>query len=214
VSRIYLIDDHAMMRDGLRAVLEHGGHQVVGESDQVAHALADLQRLAPEVLLLDLQLGDRSGFEVLEQIQARKLAVRSIVLTMYARPGHVARALRSGASGYVLKGSPAAEVLDAVQAVAQGRRHLGPEVAELVATSLDGEQGEAAAVAGLSAREQQVIVLVVRGHSSAAIAETLHLSPKTVESYRSRLMTKLGVADVPALVRLAIRTGLISADES
>lgn len=213
MSRVYLVDDHALMRDGLRAVLEHGGHEVVGEGSQPAQVVADLVRLSPDIVLLDLHLGDRSGFEILEQIQARKLPVRAIVLTMYARPGHVARALRGGASGYVLKGSPASDVLAAVQAVAQGRRHLGPEVAELAAASIGGEDDEAAAMASLSAREQQVITLVVRGHSSASIAEKLNLSPKTVESYRSRLMAKLGVADVPALVRLAIRTGLVAADE-
>lgn len=214
MSRLYILDDHAMMRDGLRAVLEHGGHSVVGESDDPVTALSDLQTLAPDIVLVDLNLGERSGFELLEQIQGRKLPVRSIVLTMYARPGHVARALRSGASGYVLKGSPAASVLAAVAQVSQGRRHLGPGVAELAADSLGDDSAEAASVASLSAREQQVIVLVVRGHSSAAIAESLHLSPKTVESYRSRLMAKLGVADLPALVRLAIRAGLISADET
>lgn len=213
MSRVYIVDDHALMRDGLRAVLVHGGHEVVGEGSQPAQVIAELVGLNPDIVLLDLNLGDRSGFEILEQMQSRRLPVRAIVLTMYARPGHVARALRSGASGYVLKGSPASEVLAAVAAVAQGRRHLGPEVAELAAASLGAADDEAAAMASLSARELQVIALVVRGHFSAAIAETLHLSPKTVESYRSRLMAKLGVSDVPALVRLAIRTGLLAADE-
>lgn len=213
MSRLYLIDDHALMRDGMRAVLEGAGHELVGESDRPEQALADLQRLLPDVVLLDLQLGDRSGFEILEQIQARKLALKTLVISMYARPGHVARALRSGASGYLLKGSPAAELRKAVQEVAQGRRYFGPEVAELAAASLSGPGDEAAAWASLSARELQVIELVVRGQTSAAIAQTLNLSPKTVESYRSRLMVKLGVTDLPALVRLAIRAGLTSADD-
>jgi two-component system, NarL family, invasion response regulator UvrY len=212
MSDIYIVDDHALMRDGLRAVLERGGHRVVGESDEPTHALAELQRLQPAILLLDLQLGDRSGLEVLERLQQRASPVRTIVLTMYADPGHVAQALRLGAAGYVLKGSPASEVLDAVAAVTQQRRHLGPQVADLAVAGLT-QARPGSRLETLSARERQVVTMVVRGQSSVAIGAVLHLSPKTVDSYRSRLMAKLGVADVPALVRLAVREGLISADE-
>ncbi|MCW5654251.1 response regulator transcription factor [Hydrogenophaga sp.] len=213
MSDIYLVDDHAMMRDGLRAVLEGAGHRVVGESDQPTQALADILRLSPGVLLLDLHLGLRSGFEVLEQIQKRRLGTRTILLTMSAQPRHVAEAMRLGAQGYVLKGSPSREVLSAVEAVSQGRKHLGTGVAELAVEGLmqDATPGS---IESLSAREQQVIRMVVNGMTSVAIGEQLHLSPKTVESYRSRLMAKLGVSDLPALVRLAIREGLISADDA
>lgn len=213
MSDIYLVDDHAMMRDGLRAVLEGAGHRVVGESDQPTQALADLVRLQPAVLLLDLHIGLHSGLELLEQLQRRQLPTRTIVLTMSAQPRHVAEAMRLGARGYVLKGSPSREVLAAVEAVAQGRRHLSAEVAELAVQGLM-QDGPATGLAALSTREQQVIRMVVLGQTSAAIGEALHLSPKTVESYRSRLMAKLGVSDLPALVRLAIREGLISADEN
>lgn len=213
MSDIYLVDDHAMLRDGLRAVLEGAGHRVVGESDQPTQALADLVRLQPAVLLLDLHIGLHSGLELLEQIQRRELPVHCIMLTMSAQPRHVAEALRLGARGYVLKGSPSREVLAAVEAVLQGRRHLGGEVAELAVQGMMN-QGPATGLAALSTREQQVIRMVVRGQTSAAIGEALHLSPKTVESYRSRLMAKLGVSDLPALVRLAIREGLISADDN
>lgn len=213
MSDIYLVDDHAMMRDGLRAVLEGAGHRVVGEADQPTQALSDLVRLVPTVLLLDLHLDQRSGFELLEQVQKRKLSTRTIMLTMSAQPRHVAEAMRLGAFGYVLKGSPSRNVLEAVDAVSQGRKHLGAGVAELAVEGLmnDAPPGT---IESLSAREQQVILLVVRGLTSAAIGEQLHLSPKTVESYRSRLMAKLGVSDLPALVRLAIREGLISADDN
>ena len=212
MSDIYLVDDHALMRDGLRAVLEFAGHHVVGESDHPTPALADLIRLVPTVLLLDLHLDQRSGFELLEQVQRRKLTTRTIMLTMSALPRHVAEAMRLGAYGYVLQGSRSREVLDAVDAVGQGRKHLGSGVAELAVAGLMNDT-QADLIESLSAREQQVILMVVRGMTSAAIGEQLHLSPKTVESYRSRLMAKLGVSDLPALVRLAIREGLISADD-
>ena len=114
--------------------------------------------------------------------------------------------------GYVLKGSPSSELLGAVDAVLQGRRHLSPDVADLAVQGLTARD-EASALDGLSVRERQIIAMFVRGHSSTEIGTLLHLSPKTVDSYRSRLMGKLGVSDVPALVRLAIRAGLIDADE-
>lgn len=209
--RLYLVDDHQMVREGLRAVLEAAGHVVLGEAAALTPALADLGRLRPDVLLLDLQLGDRSGLELLAELQRRSLPLRTIVLSMSAQPRNVAEALRLGAAGYVLKGASASELLQAIDAVAQGRRHLGSEVADLALQGFTG--GDAGdPMATLSPRERQVITMVVKGHSSAAIGEQLHLSPKTVDTYRSRLMAKLGVGDVPALVRLAIRSGLIDAD--
>ena len=212
MTEVYLVDDHAMMRDGLRAVLQASGYRVVGESADPTLALADLQRLTPALLLLDLHLGERSGLELLTELQRRHLPTRTIVLSMSAQPRHVAEALRLGASGYVLKGSSSAELLGAIEAVLQGRRHLSPDVADLAVQGLTARD-EPAALDGLSARERQIIELVVRGRSSTEIGVLLHLSPKTVDSYRSRLMGKLGVSDVPALVRLAIRAGLIGADE-
>ena len=212
MSDIYLVDDHAMLRDGLKAVLEDAGHRVVGESADPTAALADIVRLSPAVVLLDLHLGLRSGFELLEQLVQRKSSARVVMLTMSAQPRHVAEAMRLGAFGYVLKGSPAREVLQAVEAVVAGRKHLGGPVAQLAVEGLT-QTDDANPLAALSVRERQVIQLVVHGHTSAAIGEQLHLSPKTVESYRSRLMAKLGVSDLPALVRLAIREGLISADD-
>ncbi|MBN9370713.1 MULTISPECIES: response regulator transcription factor [Hydrogenophaga] len=212
MSDIYLVDDHAMLRDGLKAVLEDAGHRVVGESADPTAALAEIVRLAPSVVLLDLHLGLRSGFELLEQLVQRKAPSRVVMLTMSAQPRHVAEAMRLGAFGYVLKGSPAREVLEAVEAVAAGRKHLGGPVAQLAVEGLT-QADDNNPLAALSVRERQVIQLVVQGHTSAAIGEQLHLSPKTVESYRSRLMAKLGVSDLPALVRLAIREGLISADD-
>lgn len=214
MTSIYLVDDHAMLRDGLRAVLEDAGHAVLGESGDPTVALGDVLRLRPQVVLLDLNLGQRSGFELLEQLQRRRSEVRVVVLTMSAQPRDVAEAMRLGASGYVLKGSRAAEVLKAVETVAQGRRHLGEGAAELAALMLSQPGTGTAGFAALSVRERQVIRLVVQGRTSAAIAEALHLSPKTVDSYRSRSMAKLGVADVPALVKLAIREGLVGLDEA
>jgi two-component system, NarL family, invasion response regulator UvrY len=212
VTRIYLVDDHTIVRDGLRAMLEAGGYEVVGEAADPTVALANLLKLTPDLLLLDLSLESRSGFEVLTEIKRRGLPVRCLVLTMSAQPRHVAEAIRLGAAGYLLKGSPRAELLRAIDAVSKGKRHLGPEVAELAAQALSNDEVDL--LAELSPRERQIITMVVTGQSSTMIGQQLHLSPKTVDTYRSRLMAKIGVSDVTALVRFAIRTGLIDADDN
>lgn len=210
-ATVYLVDDHAVVRHGLRALLGEAGFVVLGDTGDLTVALADVQRLAPEVALIDLSLGERSGLELLAEMQRRGLPVRSIVLTMSSQPRHVAQALRLGAQGYMLKGAPSEDLLAAIDTVRAGRRHLGPEVAGLAAQAL--AQGEAAdPFAQLSARERQVVVMVVNGRTSAEIAAELHVSPKTVESYRSRLMAKLGAGDITGLVKLALRHGLIQID--
>lgn len=211
MSKLYLVDDHTLLRDGLRAVLEAAGHRVVGESADPTQALAELRDLGPVVVLLDLHLGQRSGFELLTELRRRAPEARAIVLTMSAQPRHVAEALRLGAVGYVLKGSPASELLDALDAVAKGQRYLGSEVAVLAVQGLTAPGDEA--LDTLSVRERQIVFMVVHGQSSAEIGRALHLSPKTVDSYRSRLMSKLATPDVPALVRFAIRNGLIDAED-
>src|ERR1035437_2546653 len=116
MTRLYLVDDHQIMREGLRAMLTAMGHRVVGESADPTQALADLLRLQPEVLLLDLNLGARSGLELLAEMQRRNLPTQCVVLTMMAQPRHVAEALRLGACGYVLKGSAGTDLMQAIEA--------------------------------------------------------------------------------------------------
>lgn len=207
MSRVYLVEDHQIMRDGLRALLEVRGHTVVGESADPTEALADLLRLAPEVLLLDLNLGGRSGLELQAELQRRHLPVRTVVLTMSAQPHQVAEALHLGVSAYLLKGSPASELMAAIELAVKGKKFLGANVADLALEALTQPDDDPLSL--LSPRERQTVLMVVQGKSSAAIGETLHLSPKTVATYRCRLMKKLGVSDVPGLVRLAMRHKLI-----
>ena len=206
MARIYLIDDHPIVRAGLSAVLEGAGHRIVGEGADITQALSDVSRLAPDVVMLDLQLDGRSGFEVLAEMQQRQMSAKVIVLSMSDQPRNVAEALRMGAAGYVLKGSAGSELLAAIDAVMQRRRYLGAGLTDIAVQGLttDAERGNT-----LSPRERQILVMVASGKSSAAIGEELHLSPKTVDTYRSRLMAKLELADVPALVRWAIREKLI-----
>jgi len=207
MSRLYLVEDHAIVREGLRALLEAAGHKVVGESAVPARALAEMMALATDVALIDLGLGDHSGLEVLAGIGARDLNVRALVLSMSAEPRHVAEALRMGARGYVLKSSPSRELLRAIDAVAGARHYLDPALAGLAALAPEANAAVEDPLAILSPRERQILLLVVRGRSSAEIGMQLHLSPKTIDTYRSRLMAKLGVTHVAALVQMAWRAG-------
>jgi DNA-binding NarL/FixJ family response regulator len=212
MTRLYLVDDHLIMREGLRVLLQAWGHTVVGESADLTSALADIQRLKPAVVLLDLHLEGRSGLELLAAMRQRKLDTRCVVLTMLAQPRMVAEALRMGAQAYVLKGSAGRELACAIEAAAMNRRYLGTGVAELAEQS--GTQGDQPTpLETLSPRERQIITMVVKGMSSVRIGAQLHLSPKTVDTYRSRLMGKLKVHDVPSLVRLAIHHKLLEQEE-
>lgn len=211
MTRVYLVDDHLIMREGLRALLEARGHTVVGESADPTETLADLLHLRPDVLLLDLQLGARSGFELLAELQRRHLPMSSIVLTSSAQPNQVAEALRLGARGYVLKESAGSDLISAIAAVSLGKKHLGAGVADLALRAFTQPQNDNP-LSALTPRERQIIIMIVQGQSSSKIGQVLHLSPNTVDTYRSRLMMKLGVRDVTSLVRLAIRFKLIDSD--
>lgn len=208
MTRVYLVDDQLILRDGLQALLETAGHDVVGASCDPTQAVAEAQQRQAQVMLLDLGLGERSGFEVLQELRRRDTTVKAVVLTMSAQPRHVAEAVRLGAAGYVLKDAGAAELLLAIETVANGRRFFGPQVADLALQALT-DDAPADPFAILSPRERQIVTMVVNGMSSSAIGTQLHLSPKTVDTYRSRIMSKLGVSGLTGLVRLAVREGLV-----
>lgn len=210
MSRLYLVDDHAIVREGLRAVLGGAGHTVVGETDNVTEALSQISGLAPELVLLDLRLGEFSGLDLLQDLRRRGNNVPVLVLTMSDRPRDVGQALRLGAQGYVLKGVNSVELLASIAEVTAGRRHLGPGLADIAIRGLTAIDSS---VDDLSARERQIVVLAVRGFSSAAVGAQLNLSPRTVDTYRSRAMAKLGLADLPALVRWAVREGLVDLED-
>jgi two-component system, NarL family, invasion response regulator UvrY len=211
MTRIYLVDDHAIVREGLRAVLVNHGHQVVGEAADVPSAIEGILHSEPQVVLLDLGLQGRSGLDLIARLQQRQLDVKVVMLTMSSQPRHVSEAWRLGANAYVLKGSHSSTVLNAIAAAQNGTRFLDPALSQLNGDLVSGSTPEDR-LAGLSLREREVMLMVVNGLSSAAIGGQLSLSPKTVDTYRSRLMQKLGVSDVTSLVRLAVREGVIDGE--
>ena len=210
MTRIYILDDHTIVREGLKAVLTSKGYSVAGDSDNLTQAIRDVQNMQPDVVLVDLNLKHRSGLEFLAQCRQRKMAFRCIIFTMIAQPMQVAQALSLGAISFILKDSDLTTLLKAIDAAVLGQRYLCPEVTELAMQALPLENSQHPLLL-LSPREQQTVMMVVDGMSSAEIGKVLHLSPKTVATYRSRLMSKLKVDDVPSLVRLAVRHKLVDA---
>lgn len=204
---IYILDDHTLFRQGLESLLVAGGYCVAGGGANPTLALDVLRRLEPAVILIDIHLCGRSGLDMLREMRARNLKTRALVLTMSSQPRHIRLALQMGAHGYVLKGAPSEELLHAIDEVCAGRSYLGHDVRGLEA-SFGKRDPDSDPFDDLSTRELEVVRLVVNGSSSADIARELHLSPKTVDSYRSRLMAKVGATDLTALVKLAIRHGL------
>jgi DNA-binding NarL/FixJ family response regulator len=210
MSRIYLVDDHVLVRQALGALLQAAGHSIAGEAGDITPALTGIQATAPELLLLDLQLGDRSGLELLAELDRRRLACKVIIVSVSRRARDLADAMRLGARGYVFKDAGAAEMLAAIDVVACGGRYLGVEEAD---AALRGLTEATRGAAQLTPRERQVLALAAHGRTSTAIGAQMHLSPKTVDTYRHRAMAKLGLDSIPAAVRWAIREGLMTLDD-
>jgi DNA-binding NarL/FixJ family response regulator len=210
--RVLLADDHAIIRDGLRALLQSiADIEVV---DAVGNGRTAVQRaidLKPDVVIMDIAMPDLNGIEAVRMLRDKLPSARVVMLSMHADSEHVYRALNAGATGYLLKESAGDEVVSAIRAVRTGQRYLSRALESLERRS-EVRASRVSPLDSLSARERQVLQLVVEGRSSTEIARMIHLSPKSVDTYRSRLMKKLGVADVPALVKFAIQHGLTSMD--
>ena len=197
------------MRDGLRAILEReGGIEVVATASNGRETVLEARRLNPDIVLMDIVMPELSGIEAAAQIRDHCESTRVIILSMHSTVEHIFRALQAGAMGYLLKGSAGSEVVEAVRAVRAGRRYLTRKVSDVVVDGYVREHRASSPLESLSPREREVMLLVVEGRSSREIADALHLSPKTVETHRSRLMEKLGVENVIGLVKFAVQHGL------
>jgi len=210
--KVLLADDHAMVRDGLKLLLESQQDiTVVGLAANGREAVKLVKNTAPDVVILDIAMPELNGLEAALKIRDALPRTRIIILSMHATSEHVFRALQAGADGYLLKESAGAEVVRAVRTAYAGRRYLSEKIATVAQGMNLSEQGAASAkspLESLSEREREVLQLVVEGGSSAEIASAINLSPKTVETYRSRIMQKLDVHDVPGLVKFALRHGV------
>jgi DNA-binding NarL/FixJ family response regulator len=208
--RVFLADDHTIVRDGLRALLAaQPWVTVVGEAANGRAAVSQALSLRPDVMVMDIAMPELNGIDAAREIRAQLPGTQVVILSMHASTEHVVRALQAGAMGYLLKESAGREVLAAIQAVHAGRRYISQQSGETVIDELLSAAIPARTpLASLSQREREVLQLVAEGHSSADIGQRLSLSPKTIDTYRSRLMHKLGVSNLHGLIRFAIDNGL------
>lgn len=209
---VFIADDHAVVRDGLRSLLEEQPDiEVIGDASNGRDAVSRVAQLCPDVAIVDVAMPELNGIEVAKKISEACTFTRVIMLSMYSTSEHIFRALQSGASGYLLKESAGIEVVNAIREVHAGGRYLSKKISEKGIESYlrQRESIEAKSpLASLSSREREILQLVVEGKSSSEIGDLLHLSQKTVETYRSRLMHKLGVSNLPGLIKFAIQHGL------
>jgi DNA-binding NarL/FixJ family response regulator len=209
--RILIADDHALVRSGIRLLLESiAAVEVVAEAGDGLELLALVEAHRPDILLLDITLPGLNGLAVLERIQGLPGMPRVIMLSMHSGPEYVARALNAGAAGYLLKDSAFDELAEALDAVGRQRRYLSRALdPDVIQRFCEGLKGSEDGLGVLTPRQRQILQLIAEGQGTRQIAERLHVSVKTVETHRAQLMERLGIHDVAGLVRFAIRNGLI-----
>lgn len=217
--RIFLADDHAVLRAGLKALLNaEPDMEVIGEAGDGRHCVQKVARLQPDVILLDINMPHCNGLEALPKLRQASPASRILILTMHDDAQYLRQALAEGSVGFILKQAADTELLSAIRTVYNGGVFLHPaHTKTLLEDTLDQTPAEAPtnnALAQLSEREQEVLRLVALGHSNKEIADMLYLSVKTVETYKARLMGKLALKTRTALVRFALKHGLLDEEKS
>ena len=211
---VFLSDDHAMFREGIRLLLETEPEiKVVGEAGNGRETIRQVAKLRPDIALVDIAMPDLNGIETTGQIGEVSPSTKVIILSMYSTTQHVFRAFKAGARGYILKGSGGRDVIKAIKAVYMNKCYLCDDISKDVMDDYIKSREmlpNQDPIACLNQREREVLQLLVEGKSNVKIAEILCLSHKTVETYRSRLMQKLGIDNLPSLVKFAIQNGLTS----
>ncbi|HVQ62170.1 MAG TPA: response regulator transcription factor [Burkholderiales bacterium] len=206
---VFIADDHQLIRDGLRSLLAaHMNIKIVGTAGNGREAVREVQRLQPDVVLMDISMPDLNGIEATRQLAERCPSAKVIILSVHATVEHYYQAARAGARGYLLKESATEEVAAAIRAVHVGRRFVSARIAECLQTKLDA----GSPIDSLSRREREILQLVAEGHPSAEIATLISISPKSVDTYRCRLMQKLGLRGLCDMVKFAIRHGLTTVE--
>ena len=206
--RVFIVDDHALVRTGMRMILSaQTDIEVIGDVETGEAALPLVRRLKPDVVLCDLHLPGLSGLEVTERVTQGSSSPRVIIVSVLEDGPMPRRLLEAGASGYVGKGGDAQELLNAIRDVARGKRYLASSVAQSIA--LSGVSGSATPIDALTARELEIGLLMAQGIRQHDIAQRLSLSPKTINTHKSRLFDKLGIGDTVALVRTLKQHGLL-----
>ena len=212
--RVLIADDHGVVAEGLRHLVgSQPEMHVVGIAADGREAVRLAMEKHPDIVLMDHGMPLLNGTEAARLVRERCGDTRVIMLSMYSDAVHVYRALQAGASGYIIKRSVAKELVDAIQAVYRGGRYLSRQLTDIVIDHVVHRSAPEDPLDRLSSRERQVLQLLAEGHSVSEIAGTLSLSPKTVETYRARMMEKLGIYELAGLVRFAIQQGVTSLEQ-
>lgn len=209
--RVVLVDDHELVRAGIRSLLEQAGYRVVAEGCDGDQVEALIEAHEPDVLLLDLTMRRCSGMEALAVVRARWPRLPVILLSMHDTRDYVLKAMQAGAAGYLLKDAAVIELQLALQSVLAGHRYLSPRVAGQVIDAASGEADPSAEL--LTSRQQEVLYWLVRGKSNKEVAFILNLSVKTVDTHRAQIMERLGIRDLAGLVMHALRSGMLKLEE-
>lgn len=211
--RVLIADDHEAVADGLAHLLRaHEGIEVIGIARSGREAVRQAVELGPDVVLMDCDMDDLNGIEATRQLRERSHPARVVMLSVHSEFVHVVRALRAGVLGYVPKRSAGRDVVEAIRTVHAGRRYLHASIAEEAIERMADMDEVEDPLARLSSRERQALQMIAEGKGVAEIAAALSLSSRTVETYRARMMEKLGISDMAALIKFAIRHGLTSLD--
>jgi DNA-binding NarL/FixJ family response regulator len=211
--RVLLADDHTLVRAGFRSLLEKLGFLVVGEAETGTEAIRLVKTLKPEIVLMDIAMPDLNGLEATTQIVQEFPDVHVIILSMHATPVYARRAVRAGAAGYLLKDASAAEFDQSLKAVMRGEVYLSPRISKFIVSDYVASGiSKATPLDNLTARQREILQLIVEGNSRKSISEKLNISVKTVDTYRAQLMDQLDIHDVAGLVRFAVNFGLIPYD--
>lgn len=212
--RVMIVEDHALVRAGMRALLEKiDGIDVVAAVGDGWEAVKAVQADAPDLVLMDIAMPGLNGLDATSRIVKESPATRVILLSMHANEEYLQQALQSGALGYLLKGAELAELELAIKTVSRGESYLTPAVAKYAIEAYrEKSEGPTGPLAKLSMRQREILQLIAEGHTTKDIAQRLNVSVKTVETHRAHLMERLEIHDVPGLVRFAVRVGLIQPD--
>jgi Response regulator containing a CheY-like receiver domain and an HTH DNA-binding domain len=215
---LLLVDDHSLIRAGVRAlVMDIPGYAVIGEANDGAQVLEMVERLSPDIILLDISMKDIGGLEALKRLKVVHPQSKVLILSMHTDPALIMQALESGAHGYLLKDTTANELEHALDALRNNERYLSPAIAHTVINQalirVQKPHPEPVETHNLTARQLEILRLIVRGKSTREIAHGLGLSIKTVETHRSQIMKRLQIYDVAGLVLFAVREQIISLDD-
>lgn len=212
--KLLLVDDHAIIREGLtRALQNHEDFDVVGQADTGLSAIKRTRKLSPDIIIMDISMPDMNGMDATWEIKRDFPEVKIIALSMHSSRKFISEMFKCGASGYLLKDCSLDELIQAIRTVTAGNNYISPDISDVAVDLLKGAEGEERSpFSKLTRREREVLQLLAEGRTTKQAGALLHVSPKTIEAHRLRIINKLGINSIAQLTKYAIQQGLVSLD--